>query len=93
MNEADLDWLVYHLIQKDPGIPEAALAISAGCGQEELRSCLDRLKQYLLIESHESGYRALSQQEMMVKCHCTYDQTLPYSIEGGVVRVKKREGH
>jgi hypothetical protein len=92
VNEADLDWLVYHLIQQDPGGTEAALALSAGCGHEEIRSSLERLKRYLLIENHESGYRALSQHEMIVKCQCTYDQHLPYTIEGGVVRVKKREG-
>jgi hypothetical protein len=92
VNEADLDWLVYHLILKDPGCAETALALSAGCGQSELRSCLERLKRYLLIEGHESGYRALSPREVMVKCQCTYDQNLPYTIEGGVVRIKKKEG-
>jgi hypothetical protein len=92
VNEADLDWLVYHLIQQDPGGSEADLARSAGCGDEELRSSLERLKRYLLIEHYQSGYRALSQQEMIVKCQCTYDQRLPYTIEGGVVRVKKRGG-
>jgi hypothetical protein len=92
VNEADLDWLVYHLILQDPGGTEAALALCAGCGQGELRSSLERLRRYLLIECHGSGYRVLSRQEMIMKCQCTYDESLPYTVEGGVVRLKKREG-
>lgn len=92
MKEADLDWLVYHLILDDPGITADALARSAGCEMEEVCSSLGRLTRYLLIEQQDQGFRALSTSEMLVRCQCTYDQACSFTIENGVVRVKKREG-
>jgi hypothetical protein len=46
----------------------------------------------LLIEAGVTGYRPLGFQEMLVKCHCRHDPDLPFTIESGIIRPKKKEG-
>jgi len=89
VNEADLDWRVYHLLVRDPCQSQEALAEQAGCSSEEAIQSLRRLEDSGLIEEGSGGCRILSVQEMLLRCQARYDQSSSFIIEGGVIRVKK----
>jgi len=89
VNEADLDWRVYHLLGHDPCQSKEALAEQAGCSSEEVIQSLRRLEDSGLIEEGSGGCRILSVQEMLLRCQARYDQSSSLIIEGGVIRVKK----
>jgi hypothetical protein len=92
VNDADLDWLVYHLILQGSGRTAGELSQAVPCPEAEIEASLSRLASYLLIEAGETGYRPLAFQEMLVKCHCRHDRDLPFTIEGGIIRSKKKVG-
>jgi len=89
VKEKDLDWRVYHLLVHDPCLSPEALAAKAGCSSAEVTQSLRRLGESGLIEEGSGGCRILSVQEMMLRCQARYDQSSPFIIEGGVIRVKK----
>jgi hypothetical protein len=92
VNDADLDWLVYHLILQGSGRTAVELAPAAQCTEAEIEASLSRLTGYLLIEPGEQGYRPLTFLEILVKCQCIYERDVPFQIEGGIIRAKKKEG-
>jgi biotin operon repressor len=89
VKEEDLDWRVYHLLVHDPCQSPEALAAKAGCSSAEVIQSLNRLEESGLIEEGSGGCRVLSVQEMLLRCQARYDQSSPFIIEGGVIRVKK----
>jgi hypothetical protein len=92
VKEEDLDWLVYHLLLKDPLLDREVLAARTGCPDDELDASLARLESSFLITRKENGFRVLSIPEVMLVCRSRYDPAAPFVIEGGVIRERKDTG-
>ncbi|NYT20633.1 MAG: MarR family transcriptional regulator [Methanomicrobiales archaeon] len=89
MNEEDLDWLVYHHLLDDPCQGVETLAGKTGCSTTEIGESLRRLEKSMLISQDADGCRVLSVQEVLLQCQSRYDPHAPFTIEGGVIRMKK----
>lgn len=88
MKEEDLDWAVYHLLVEDAGRDAGVLARLLGCSAVEIERSVKRLESAMLLECTPAGVRILSMQEMMLRCQARYDRGCPFSIEGGVIRLR-----
>lgn len=89
MNAEDTDWLVYHRIPENAAITEDELAESCGLDIADLTESLERLEGSCLIERREDGIRMLNFGEALLKNQCKYEKDLPYTIENGVIRMRK----
>ncbi len=89
MNEEDLDWKVYHLLLEDPCQSPETLAAKSGCSPVEIAGSLQRLENLMLIVQESGGARVLSVAEMLLQCQSRYDPRSPFTVEGGVIRMKK----
>jgi hypothetical protein len=90
VKEEDADWLIYHLIVKEPAINEEKLIILSGLDSVTTNSSLERLERYLLIERDGDTLRALNFGESLMRCQIKYSDDLPYTIENGVIRERKK---
>ena len=91
MKDEDLDWQVYHLVIDGPGISFSELASRTGIEEDAIRSSACRLVSGLLVEIRGDMVHALSIQEALLRCQCKYDKSLPYTIENGIVIMKKEQ--
>ena len=89
MKEEDADWLVYHLLVKDPTISAEGLVTASGLDPGTVDASLKRLEQYLLIERVEGNVRVLSFGEALIRCQIKYSPDLPYTLENGVIKQRK----
>ena len=90
MKEEDADWLIYHLIVNEPAIPEKRLVVLSCLDPVTTNASLERLERYLLIERDGDKLRALTFGESLIRCQVKYSDDLPYTIENGVIREKKK---
>jgi hypothetical protein len=90
VKEEDADWLIYHLIVKEPAITEERLIILSGLDSVTTNSSLERLERYLLIERDGDKLRALNFGESLIRCQIKYSDDLPYTFENGVIRERKK---
>jgi hypothetical protein len=90
VKEEDVDWLVYHRIPV--GEPVTANAIAAGCGLgiPEVEASITRLERSCLVERTEHSVRQLSIGEALLKNQVKYEEDLPFTIENGVIKEKKK---
>ncbi|WP_292517783.1 MarR family transcriptional regulator [Methanoculleus sp.] len=92
MREEDLDWAVYHGIPQTGSITVEDLAAATGLEPGAVTASLERLEHYLLVRRTGDTVRLLSIQESLIECQCRYTaDDLPFVIENGVVRAKKRD--
>ncbi|MFZ0005666.1 MAG: MarR family transcriptional regulator [Methanoregula sp.] len=91
MKESDTDWLVYHIIAQEPAITAAGLAEKSGISEVEIATSLDRLERSFLIDRKDGAVRVLSIGEALIKCQAKYDNTLPYIIEDGMIKARKKD--
>jgi hypothetical protein len=89
VKEEDADWLIYHLIVREPSISAEGLVTASGLDPCAVDASLKRLERYLLIEQKEEKVRALSFGEALILCQVTYSKDLPYTIENGVIKQRK----
>ncbi len=91
MREEEIDWLVFHLLDRN-GVASTIreLAVSAGLTEEQVSASADRLSRAMLAEVRGDSIRALSVQEMLLASQCRFDDSTPFFIENGVVRVKRK---
>jgi hypothetical protein len=89
VKEEDADWLIYHLIVKEPSVSAEDLVRASGLDRCTVDASLERLERYLLIESTEGKVRALSFGEALIRCQVMYAKDLPYTIENGVIKQRK----
>jgi uncharacterized Zn finger protein len=89
VKEEDADWLIYHLIVKEPSISAENLVTASGLDPGAVDASLKRLERYLLIEYDEGSVRALSFGEALIRCQVKYSKDLPYTIENGVIKQRK----
>jgi hypothetical protein len=89
VKEEDADWVIYHLIVKEPSISADGLVTASGLDPCAVDASLKRLEGYLLIEHTEGKLRALNFGEALMRCQIKYSQDLPYTIENGVIKERK----
>ena len=89
MKEEDADWLIYHLIVKEPSGSAEDLVTASGLDPGAVDASLQRLERYLLIERTGGKVRALSVGESLIRCQIQYTKDLPYTIENGVIKERK----
>jgi hypothetical protein len=90
VKEEDADWLIYHLIVKEPAITVERLVVLSGLDPGTINASLERLERYLLIERDGKKLRALSFGEALIHCQVKYSEDLPYTIENGVIKERKK---
>ncbi len=90
MKEEDVDWLVYHQLEAGVPVDPAALAARCGLGLAEVQASLTRLERSCLVGRSGSFVRMLSFGEALIRNQCKYEEDLPYTIENGVIREKKK---
>ena len=92
MREEDLDWTVYHCIPENGSITTPDLVAATGFEPGAVMASLERLEHYLLVRRSGDGVRLLSIQESLIECQCRHTtEDLPFVIENGVIRAKRRE--
>jgi hypothetical protein len=91
VREEDLDWAVYHGIPQTGSITVGDLAAATGFEPGAVMASLERLERYLLIRRSGEAVRLLSVQESLIECQCRYTDDMPFFIENGVIKAKRRE--
>ena len=90
MKDEHIDWLIYHLIEPTGSVTLEEIAHKSGLDPATVTMSILRLEKNLLVEQCEGGVRMLSFGESLIWCQVRYDPDLPYTIEHGVIREKKR---
>ena len=90
MKEADVDWLIYHRIPEGASVTADTLAAKSGLGIPDVEASLARLERSCIIGRSGSSVRLLSFGEALIKNQLKYDKDLPFTLENGVIREKKR---
>ena len=90
MKEEDVDWLVYHQLPDGAPVTIDALATRCGLGLPDVEASLIRLERSCLVERTEISVRMLTLGEALIKNQVKYEEDLPFTIENGVIRVKKK---
>jgi hypothetical protein len=90
VKEEDTDWLIYHLIVKEPAITVEGLVVQSGLDLGTVNASLERLERYLLIGRDGGKLRTLNFGESLIHCQVKYSEGLPYTIENGVIKERKR---
>ena len=84
--------MIYHQITGRDTITIGELARKSALSESTVRASLGRLERNLLIECRDGAAKALSVNESLVRCQMKYDTSLPYTLENGIIKMKKREG-
>jgi len=90
VKEEDVDWLVYHRIPEGASVSTETLAAGSDLGIPDVEASLARLARSCLIERSGSSVRLLSFGEALIKNQVKYEEDLPFTIENGVIKEKKR---
>ena len=90
MKEEDTDWAIYHLLAKEPSISLEGLVTASGLDPCVVDASLKRLERYLLIEQTDGKLRVLNFGEALLRCQIKYSRDLPYTLENGVIKERKR---
>ena len=85
-----MDWLVYHRIPEGAPVTADALAVNSGLGIPEVEASLTRLERSCLVERTGSSVRLLSFGEALIRNQVKYEEDLPFTIENGVIKEKKK---
>jgi hypothetical protein len=90
VKQEDVDWQVYHLIPPEAATTAEELAGKSGLGLPVIEASLARLERSCLIECAGGTVRMLNFGEALLRNQCKYEQDLPFTIENGVVRAKRK---
>jgi Mn-dependent DtxR family transcriptional regulator len=90
VKEEDTDWLVYHQLPDGAPVTMDTLASRCGLGLPEVEASLNRLERSCLVERTGSSVRMLTFGEALIKNQVKYEEDLPFTIENGVIREKKK---
>jgi hypothetical protein len=86
----DIDWMIYHIIAREPAVTTEHLVVASGLDAATVESSIVRLLKSLLVERTEDKLRVLSFGECLIKTQVKYSDDLPFVIENGVIKEKKR---
>jgi hypothetical protein len=90
VKEADVDWLVYHQLPAGAPVAPDILADRCGLAMPEVEASLVRLERSCLVERTGNTVRLLSFGEALIRNQCKYEKDLPFVIENGVIKEKKK---
>ena len=90
MKQEDTDWLIYHLIPEGTPTTSAILSTRSGLDKTTVDKSLTRLEQACLIQKNGEEVRMLSFGEALIRNQAKYDDDLPFTIENGVVKARKK---
>jgi hypothetical protein len=90
VKQEDMDWLVYHLIPPGASTTSQDLVRSSGLDPSVIDESLQRLERYCLIEQNSGKVRVLTFGESLIHNQVRYEKDLPFTIENGVIREKKK---
>jgi hypothetical protein len=90
MKDEEADWLIYHLVARGTSVMAEDLASASGLDPSAIAGSLERLERNLLIEKKEGRVRVLTIGEALLLCQIKYSPDLPYTIENGVIRMRKK---
>jgi hypothetical protein len=90
VKEEDVDWCLYHLIPEAAPIPVCDLAAASGFDPPTVETSLARLERYSLIERTGSSVRLMTFGESFIRNQLKYEDSLPFTIENGVIKEKKK---
>ena len=90
MKDEDADWLIYHLVAQGHSATADELVLTSGLDPSAVDESLGRLERNLLIEQKEGRVRVLTIGEALLLCEIKHSQDLPYTIENGVIRERKK---
>jgi len=90
MKDEDADWLIYHLVAQGPSATADELVLTSGLDPSAVDTSLERLERNLLIERGDGKVRALAIGEALLLCQIKNAKDLPYCIENGVIRERRR---
>lgn len=91
MKNEDIDWLIYHLLLPNETVAPEDLAFKSGLDLSLVTASLQRLERKILIEMRGGRAHVISLVESLIRCQVRYDTDLPYTIENGVIRPKKKD--
>ncbi|MDD1684271.1 MAG: hypothetical protein LUQ19_00110, partial [Methanoregula sp.] len=91
VKEEDVDWCLYQLIPEAGPIPVCDLAAASGFDPAVVDTSLARLERYFLIERTGSSVMLMSFGEAFIRNQMQYEEDLPFVIEDGVIREKKKD--
>jgi len=90
VKEEDVDWLVYHQLPEGAPVTKEALAAKCGLAVPDLEASLTRLERSCLVECTGGSVRLLSFGEALIHNQLKYEEDLPFTIENGVIKEKKK---
>ena len=90
VKDEDVDWLVYHQLPESSAITVDGLTGRCGIERAIVEASLARLERSCLVEQTCNSVRQLSFGEALIRNQMKYEEDLPFTIENGVVRAKKR---
>ena len=90
MKEEDADWQIYHCIARLPATTAEELAASTGLDYNVICASLARLERYLLVEQKEGKVRTLNFGEALIRNQIKYEKDLPYFMEDGIIKERRR---
>jgi Mn-dependent DtxR family transcriptional regulator len=90
VKDEDIDWMIYHIIARQPSMMTEDLPAVSGLAAPAVESSLARLAQALLVERTENSVRVLSFGESLIKTQVKYSDDFPIIFENGLIKEKKR---
>jgi hypothetical protein len=90
MKDEDTDWLIYHLVAQQPYWTTDGLVSASGFEMSAVEKSLGRLEQDMLLEREDGRVRVLAVGESLLLCQTKNAKDLPYCIEQGVIRERKK---
>jgi hypothetical protein len=90
VKDEDLDWLVYHRLPERTPVTADELAAESGLSVPEVEASLVRLERSCLVERSGCSVRLLSFGEALIRNQVKYEEDLPFTIENGVIRERKK---
>lgn len=91
MKNEEVDWDIYHRIVGDQANTVFAIEQVSGFSSDIVRASVDRLRKSLLIKEENGQLHPLGIEEMLLSCRIRHSQHLPFTIEDGVIKMKKEE--
>jgi hypothetical protein len=89
VKDEDIDWMIYHIIAREPGVTTENLVAASGLDAAATESSLARLQKAFLIERTGDAVRVLSFGESLIKTQVKYSDDFPIVFENGVIKEKK----
>jgi Mn-dependent DtxR family transcriptional regulator len=90
VKEEDIDWQIYHQIPQTGMVTVQDLAAGNGLDPAVVEASLSRLERSCLVERKDTAVRLLSFGEALIHNQVKYEKDLPFTIENGVIKERKK---